>query len=478
MTEEAVCGKEVEMIRKFVDKKDHYDAETVKLLTIAFDSIPVPMIVIDNEEKVKFITEYYAKFLNVNKNEAIGKHIYSVIENSRLPIVLKTGKAEKFYRHQYVDGREVMVDKYPIKKNGETIGCFAILTFTSMEELREVLNKNKLLSDELSNYKNEVNRLFRAKYSLNDIKGISDEIKYCKDQSVRLAKSSSPVMITGESGVGKELFAHSIHNKSLRWDKPFITINCAAIPESLFESELFGYEDGAFTGAKKGGKMGKFEIAHMGTLFLDEIGDMPIAMQAKLLRVLQEGELIKVGGMESKQIDVRIIAATGVDLEKLVAEGSFRKDLYYRLNILSLQIPPLRNRKNDIPVIVEHIMNELTTKLGLTKKLKEEVIDLLMNCEWPGNIRQLKSTLEKLILNSEEDQITKKDIPLKLFNELGAGASDLDCSCGLDQAIGNIEKEMIMKSISLNDGNKHEAAKQLNISRPRLYRKLEKYKLL
>ncbi|MFE7280356.1 sigma-54 interaction domain-containing protein [Heyndrickxia sporothermodurans] len=231
----------------------------------------------------------------------------------------------------------------------------------------------------------------------------------------KISVSNSAVLLTGESGTGKELFAHAIHQNSSREQFPFVRINCASIPEHLLESELFGYDEGAFTGAKKGGKRGKFELANFGTIFLDEIGDMPLSMQSKLLRVLQEGEVERVGGQKPKTIDVRIIAATHRNLEKMIEEGTFRQDLYYRLNVIKLEIPPLRERKEDIPYIATYLLNKLEKKFhrhGIN--LTNRVISKLQQHNWPGNIRELENVLERAVNVLEGNTIDIVHLPLYL----------------------------------------------------------------
>jgi transcriptional regulator with PAS, ATPase and Fis domain len=435
------------------------------------------MIIVDQQHKIQLLNKAYGNFLNEEKRDVIGKNIMDVITNSRIPIVLQTGDAEIAWRHSFINGQEAIVHRIPIKENGKIIGCFGMLLFKTLEELQEVADRYKKLEYELNYYKKELRNMQKAKYSLSNIIGISPKIKETKDKLLRIAQSKSTVLIMGESGVGKELFAHAIHNESSRSDFPFIRLNCAAIPEALFESELFGYEEGAFTGAKKGGKAGKFELANGGTLFLDEIGDIPLFLQGKLLRVLQEKELDKVGSKKSSPIDVRIVAATNKNLESLVEKGLFRHDLYFRLNILSLVVPPLRERKEDIPLLISHFLFTLNDELGVYKKISEEVIELMTNYNWPGNVRELMNVIEKMLLNSEENILTVKDVPLYILQNNKAPQNTF-INEGLDSSIEKFERETIQRILLATNGNIKKSSEILKIPRPRLYRKIKKYNLL
>jgi len=321
-----------------------------------------------------------------------------------------------------------------------------------------------------------MNKDYRIK--LENIIGSSRAIMKSKEEASMASKSASTVLITGESGTGKELFARAIHNHSNRVDNPFITVNCAAIPDNLLESELFGYEEGAFTGAKKGGKIGTFELAHKGSIFLDEIGDMSLHLQAKLLRVLQEKELNKLGGKSHIYVDVRIIAATNKDLEKMVAEGTFREDLFYRLNVIPIKLPSLRERKEDIPQIIDYMIKEYSKKLEKeVVGIEESVVDTMINYRWPGNIRELQNIIEYSVNMSSTPIITINVIPKKVKNiDVTPGEED-ESIVKLDE----LERREIIKALNKYKDYKKDkdlAAKSLGISRSTLYRKLEKYEII
>lgn len=307
--------------------------------------------------------------------------------------------------------------------------------------------------------------------------GQTKEIKNILKLADKLALSNSTIMIRGESGTGKDVLAKYIHSKSNRKDKLMISINCAAIPENLVESELFGYEEGAFTGAKKYGHKGKFELAQGSTLFLDEIGDMPLATQAKLLRVLQEYKIEKIGGKESIPIDVRIICATNKNLEKMVQEGKFREDLYYRLNVIPFNILPLRERKEDIPLFINYFIQYYNLKLKKhIKGITKEAENVLFNYEWPGNVREIKNVIEYLENIIDGDYIDISHIPLHFYNKK---TSNTLTNKTLNEIMRDYEKLVLAKLLknvsSLSE--KDNLAKSLGISRATLYRKLSEYNL-
>ena len=327
----------------------------------------------------------------------------------------------------------------------------------------------------IKNY-NKINKDY--KITLDNIISTSEIMEHTKQKALIASKSNSTVLITGESGTGKELFARAIHNHSDRSDYPFVAVNCAAIPDNLLESELFGYEEGAFTGAKKGGKLGKFEIAQKGTIFLDEIGDMSLHLQGKLLRVLQERELDKIGSGSNILIDVRVIAATNKNLEELVKNGQFREDLYYRLKVIPLMLPPLRNRKDDIPLLIDYMIKEYSQKLNKDViGMEDDVRTALVDYSWPGNVRELQNIIEYSINMSISNLLTLDIIP----NNIKYKYYDDKCHEEEISTLADLEKEEIIKALNKFKNYKKDkelVAKALGISRATLYRKLEKYNLV
>ncbi|ACB86292.1 sigma-54 interaction domain-containing protein [Natranaerobius thermophilus] len=445
-----------------------------------FDVIPVPVILVDEKGIIRMINRAFADLLKVSKQQAIGRPAVEVDHNSKWPVVLKSGEFDIAKKHKFArTGEDAVVHRIPIYDydSGEIVGGFGMVLFQNLKELRDLADKNKLLEKKLDHYKQRVRQIYSTKYSWDNIKTCSSKMEACKQNAKKAARTDLNVLITGESGVGKEIFAQAIHNESHRSDHPFIKVNCAAIPENLLESELFGYQGGAFTGASKEGKPGKFELADKGTLFFDEIGDMPKKMQAKLLRVIQEGEVERLGGQKEQEVDVRIIAATNKNLEELVATDDFREDLFYRINVLTLNIPPLKDRKEDIALLAEDFLYETKQEMGENKQISQEAVEVLQKYDWPGNIRQLKNIIQRLAVNAETTVIEKSDIPIKLLKQLQISESPSYPEEGLNEIVEQVEKKVIRETLELYDFNKSMAASILNIPRSTLYRKMKKYGL-
>ncbi|MBO0959393.1 sigma 54-interacting transcriptional regulator [Neobacillus sp. MM2021_6] len=447
------------------------------------------IVVTNREGIILYINDAYCEFLGTTVEEAVNRPVQDVIENTRMHIVAKTGQKELAAVHP-INGSEMVANRFPLIVEGEIVGTLGTVMFRSPEEWQMYKTKIQNLADELTYYKTRVEKDLKGKYHFHDLIGNSAPFLAAKKLAERISASNSSVLLIGESGTGKELFAHAIHGSSMRRTLPFVAINCASIPEHLLESELFGYEDGAFTGAKKGGKKGQFELANNGTLFLDEIGDMPLTMQSKLLRVLQEKEVLRVGGQKAIPVDVRIIAATHRDLEKLVVKGTFRQDLYYRLNVIKIEIPPLKERKEDIPLISINLLKKLAGKFyrkGIA--ISPEVEQRLMEHSWPGNIRELENVLERAINVLDGKTIEVSHLPLYLRDQEWKG-SDLKNMSGknseddvllpitpLKEKLAMVEKETILQALTVTNGNKQEAAKLLEIGKTRFYEKCKMYNI-
>ncbi|MCK8825750.1 sigma 54-interacting transcriptional regulator [Fuchsiella alkaliacetigena] len=336
------------------------------------------------------------------------------------------------------------------------------------------------IQEEADYYKEKLSRSQETKYSFKDIKGQSVELKEAKVKAQQASQTKSTILILGESGTGKEMFAHAIHNASPRQNGPFVKVNCAAMTESLLEAELFGYEEGAFTGAQKGGKKGKFELADQGTIFLDEVGDMSLRMQADLLRVLQEEEIERVGANQTINIDLRVVAATNRNLKQMVKEGQFREDLYYRLNVITVYTPALRERIEDLPMIIDHITTKLIAEQQLPrKKLSREVLNQLMQYHWPGNVRELENIIMQTFSLTAEDIIKVEHLPDYILQKDSVNSSlTSEGEIGpLAELIAKVEKQAIKKALTTTKGNKKQAANLLEISRSTLYKKISKYSL-
>jgi transcriptional regulator with PAS, ATPase and Fis domain len=347
---------------------------------------------------------------------------------------------------------------------------------TNVRDVTELTNLQRTLSQtvaETLKYQMELSHLRSLQLKSDDIIFRSRGMASVLELAVKVADVSSTVLITGESGTGKELIAKLIHREGKGEDKPFIKINCGAIPENLLESELFGYEHGAFTGARREGKPGLFELAHHGTLFLDEIGEMPPFLQVKLLRAIQEKTVTRVGGISSTYIDVRIIAATHRDLAKMVEAGSFREDLYYRLMVVPIQIPSLRERREDIPLLIMHFIERFNKKFGFAKTVLPQVIDELAEYSWPGNVRELENVIERMMVTSPSDEITMEQIP----NSIATRNILLPQGSKLKKTMDQIEANFLLEAYKEYQ-SWPKVAEVLGMNRSTIFRKASKYKLL
>jgi Nif-specific regulatory protein len=365
---------------------------------------------------------------------------------------------------------------YPYKQNRNYEDSVQLLTIvTSM--IAQSLRLAQLVEQERAQLQGEnalLKRELQQKYDFRNIVGTSKEMRDVYEQIAQVAPSGATVLIRGESGTGKELVAHAIHYNSPRSSKPFVKVNCAALPESLIESELFGHEKGAFTGAVAR-KRGRFELAEGGTLFLDEIGDLSPAMQVKLLRALQEREFERVGGTETIKVNVRLITATNVDLEQAVSDGRFRSDLYYRLNVFSIYLPPLRERKTDILLLADHFLEKYGRQNGKRiKRISTPAIDMLMTYHWPGNVRELENVVERGTLVCEGNVIHGYHLPPTLQTAEGSGTVT---KMSLDQAINAFEKDLIQDALKTTRGNRARAARLLDTTERILGYKVKKYEI-
>lgn len=438
------------------------------------------VIYIDNHCRVIYLNQTLANILGIDKFDSIGKPIETIMPRSRLPETIKSGESN-LCEICSIKGRKMVAMRAPIYDKGQIVGAMSKSLFLDMST---AMNMASYFSSPDSGDAeiHTISSGYKTRYTLDNIIGSSSTISMPKAISQQVANNISNVLIVGESGTGKELFAQAIHNAGTRRIAPFVRINCACIPENLLESELFGYEEGAFTGARKGGKKGKLEMASHGTIFLDEISEMPLAMQSKLLIFLQEREFERVGGSQPIMADVRVIAATNINLEEAVLQGKFREDLYFRLNVVTLMLPPLRDRIEDIPLLINHFMDKLSRKLN-TPRLEVDchALSLLKAYNWPGNIRELENLLERAInlaCMDGESMIGQHHFPT-LLNNINEAGQDLDphFNLPLNKALENLEHQMIVRTLKNSNDNKILAAKILNIHPSVLYRKLKKYNI-
>ncbi|MHC0038104.1 sigma-54 interaction domain-containing protein [Pseudoneobacillus sp. C159] len=470
-------GLEVSNVVTTIDLEILGSQEFLHTMEKIFDPIGVPIILIDKETRVRMINQIFADYLGFSKDEIIGKLVLEVDEFSRFPYVFKTKKPEIAWKHRFKNGKTAIVHRIPVlDQNQEVVYGFGLLLFQDVKEFKDIIEKNKLLESALNYAKEQLVQIQGAKYSWENIMGTSEKIIHAIYMGKKASHTISNVLLLGESGTGKELFAHAIHHSSNRSHESFIKVNCAAIPADLLESELFGYMEGAFTGAKKGGKPGKFELANHGTIFLDEIGDMPLAMQAKLLRVLQEKEIERVGGARTIPVDVRVIAATNKSLEKLIAERQFREDLFYRLNVMSIEIPPLREREQDVAEISMKLLEKLSDKLGVhVCDISENAMEHILHYKWPGNVRELENVLERAINLTDTDTIHTDHLPYTITKS--KRVQKITNRQTLKSILEETEKEIIQNCLEEFHYNKVRVAEVLKISRSSLYDKMEKYQL-
>jgi len=449
-----------------IEEKVYELGTTNEFLKTIIESIKDSLIVIDKDGKIMHLNSLAGKILGKEPKEAIGKPIDKLIRtNFSLMDILNT-------REEYLE-REIIITPFYSKESfhyllteklvedyeGKSQGIMALF-----KEMRKV---HRLVGDIIGG---------KARFNFSDIVGCNEKLKRAVNLAKTASVSSCKILLQGENGTGKEVFAQAIHNHSNRWDKPFIAINCAAIPRDLFESELFGYEGGAFTGAKREGRPGKFELAEDGTLFLDEIESMPLESQPKLLRVIEANQLMKIGGNKIITTDVRIISSAKQDLLLAVKKGNFREDLLYRINTVTVEIPPLQERKDDIPILVKYICDKIGRRINKNDiEIDKKVLKILCEYNWPGNIRELENVLERAIILSKNNKITTDLIPenIKTFKY-----NDLDIKEDREaNSLIDIEKEVIFKALKEVKGNITKASRVLGIDRSTLYRKIKKFKI-
>ncbi|WP_428623722.1 sigma-54 interaction domain-containing protein [Sedimenticola sp.] len=439
-------------------------------------------ISVDEKARIVWINSKYLTLLGFdNEDDVLGQNIEQVIPESMLAHVVETGRPILLDIMHFND-RHFVVSRLPLHSDsGEVIGAVGFVLYDNLDYLKPLISKFEMLQQRLSNAEAKLAAERRTRYSIANIIGRSAHINDLKEKARAIARHTSPVLILGETGTGKELLAQSIHSASVRRHEPFVAVNVAAIPESLLEAEFFGVSPGAYTGADKRAALGKFALANGGTLFLDEIGDMPLQLQAKLLRVLEEQEFEPVGSNRVEKVDVRIIAATSQGLEEKVKQGGFRSDLYYRLNVLLLEVPPLRERLEDIKPLSEYFLETLASRSGeALKVIDRDGLAVLESHSWPGNVRELKNTLERACLMSTSESLSASG--LRPFVPAGQGVAvstvlPLEPGLSLPARIASIERQAISRALELTGGKKAPAARMLGISRSQLYDKIRDHRL-
>ncbi len=442
------------------------------------------LAVCDTEGRYIYVNQGWVEWLGIRPEDVLGKYVRDVVKDTKIEFVLRTrqplvGEILLTSKDKPNIEETTLVNYYPIFRDGKFVAAIGFIIVKSTNLTLSLRQRLMHLDQEVKLLKGELHKLQGSRYNIDNIIGDSTPMKKMKRQIFQAARSNSTVLITGETGTGKELVAHAIHNASQRHACSFIKINCAAIPADLLEAELFGYEGGAFTGAVKSGRQGKFEIANKGSLFLDEINQLPMALQPKLLRVLQEREIDRIGGRNSLSIDVRVIAATNVALEKLVEEQKFRSDLFYRLNVMLITVPPLRERKEDFPQLISELLNRLNRQLGVDiKGTSPEVLKMLLNDDWPGNVRELQNVLERAMNIAWRGTLELEHFEWFIENrqkKTSTIANDYYNNSSLKEIKNSIEKAVLDDALRSCGNNKTHAARKLKISRTMIYKKMHHY---
>ncbi len=433
-------------------------------------------VITDPKGKILFFSHAFGELTGLKPSEQIGKQCLDIIPASRMHLVGKTGIPE-INDIQLLNGKERVVQRIPLRKNNKVIGVVSQVVFKDKEEVVSLVRRLKLMKKKMKLYENTMASYHNTRYGLESYVGDSQATQEIKQKAQRAAKTNLPVLILGESGTGKEVLAQAIHGISSRANHPFIRINYANIPKELLESELFGYEAGAFTGARADGHMGKFEMANKGTIFLDEIGEMPPDMQAKLLSVLEEKSFYRVGGNSLVHVDFRVISATNQDLGRCMEEGRFRKDLFYRLSTVSITIPPLRERPDDIEPITQEILRRSTKGYADAHvRLSSDAKKLMRAYSWPGNARELVNCIECALAFCDGDVIEPAHLSIT-GESVFVDQSEAD-KYTLKKNKLKTERETILTALETCRWCKTDAAKMLGIHRSLLYRKLAELNLM
>lgn len=446
------------------------DAVFLEILNRIHESI----LIIDADTRVCFVNDSYLQMFGIKREKIVGRLLADFEPLARIRDVLRT-REPAIGDISYIQSAKmnVIADISPLFCGDTLIGAVALMkNVTELIDTRKELEHFRNLTQYLQDERNSRDNLPEP---FQNVYGQSASMIRVLRIAAKAAKSSASICITGESGTGKEVMANAIHESSKYAEGPFIKINCAAIPENLLESELFGYESGAFTGARQGGKAGKFELASGGSIFLDEIGEMPLSMQVKLLRALQEREITRVGGTRPIKLNFRLITATNRDLKTMVTEGNFREDLYYRINVINLHIPPLRERPEDVVLYSHLFLEELSRQYNTHYAFTQNALDAIRAYPWPGNVRELKNCIERAAVLSTDGNIGPEFLPVSLMGEVADPSPE---SFKLRGLLEKTEREAISAVLRLTNNNRTQAINWLGISRRSFYQKLEKYDLI
>ena len=452
--------------------------ELNKELDDIIDSVYDGLYITDGHGFTTRINSSYTRMTGIKPDEVLGRHMQELVEagyfSQSVTLIVLEKKEPVTIMHTIKGEKRCLITGNPIfNEKGEITQVVTnVRDMTTLTDLKEKLEQTEELS---RRYHLELEHLRKQQMEKSGALGQSLEMEHVLELAQRAAEVDATVLILGETGVGKEVIAREIHKKSPRSNGPFIKVNCAAIPENLLESELFGYDRGAFTGASNKGKPGMFELANSGTILLDEIGELPLALQVKLLRVLQEKEVARIGGTHSQDLDVRIIAATNQNLERQIKKGLFREDLFYRLNVIPIVIPPLRHRQEDISLLVKHYIVMFNKRYKKDKKLSADALEVLKHYSWPGNIRELKNLIERLVIMINEDTITPnhlRELQNNRTSEINYSLQNVQPK--LEEAVFSVEKQLIIRALK-DYGSTRKAAKVLGVSQSTVVRKAKKH---
>jgi transcriptional regulator with PAS, ATPase and Fis domain len=445
--------------------------ESTNLLLRAYDALDMAMLVVSHDGFIQHYNNAYAELRSIALDDLVGYPVAKLDRRESIKSFLHSGVLPQG-KASGLDLRRNQETILPIEEEGQILGCVVLVTPNAQRLQNSAYTRRRALG------RGDASGGWTASYTFDDIIGNSPALLRAHEVAENAAQVNSPVLLLGESGTGKELFAHAIHSASQRRNHPFVPIDCSAISRELLEAELFGYAPGAFTGATKEGKPGKFELANGGTVFLDEIGEMPLEMQAKLLRVLQDHRVTRVGGMSPFPVDFRIIAATNRNLDSMVEEKRFRHDLLYRMDVIRVEIPALRERPDDIPLLLEHAWEQKSHELGIYTVLSSGALDLFTQYLWPGNIRELWNLVERLLVSVRKSVVEAHDLPLYVKQGMAEGNSRHEVSTFyLKTAVAEAERHALERALHHTRGNRNMAAELVGLSRASFYRKLKEYGL-
>lgn len=468
------------MTELFTNKnKNGLTRDLIEALFPMFEAASAGAIAVDREARITWINNSYAHLLGLGDPAlAVGKPVRQMIPQTRMPEVVETGKPLLLDIMEH-NQQQLVVTRVPFYDDqGQLEGAVAFVLYDDLQPLTPLVSKYRRLHHDLAAARKALARKTRGtRYSLGDFVGASPAALEVKRRARLAAGREMPVLLLGETGTGKEVLAQAIHSASARVDQPFVGVNVAAVPENLLEAEFFGVAPGAYTGADRRTREGKFQLANGGTLFLDEVGDMPLPLQAKLLRALQEGEIEPLGSNKVATVNVRVIAATSRNLETMIAEGSFRSDLYYRLNVVEITIPPLRERLADLGVLCEALLGEICEGQDLRGEITDAGVAALGSYDWPGNIRELRNVLERALTMSEDGGLLDADAMFKVLPRVGRKPVSPAVPRSvrpLARIMADAEARAIEDALLVSRGNRTQAAKLLGISRSVLYEKLAK----